>query len=67
MADPSPEQLEQLGISTNAEPASRLQVKSDRVLFSQDDVLPGSSDMRQFLNRQRADKVASILFQTGYQ
>ena len=54
----------QLGINTTSSVTNRLAVKSDAVLFSHDDVTPGSGDMRQSINRLGAGNIGSLLFQT---
>lgn len=56
----------QLGVKTAADVINRLAVKSDAVLFSHDDVTPGSGDMRIKVNKAAAGDTASHLFQTGY-
>ncbi|MFN4024854.1 MAG: DUF2793 domain-containing protein [Hyphomonas sp.] len=61
-----PSELPVLGIQTSADETNRLAVKSDAVLFSHDDVAPGSGDVRQFLNRADAAKTASVIFETGH-
>lgn len=55
-----------VGINTTADDANRLAVKSDAVLFSHDDVTPGSGDQRTVLNKATAGDTASFLFQTGF-
>jgi|GEM_PF-3548393 len=62
----APARLSRLGIETDADPTNRLAVKSDSVLFSHDDVTPGTGDMRQIINRLDADNFASIIFQTDH-
>lgn len=61
-----PSELPILGIRTSADETSRLAVKSDAVLFSHDDVTPGSGDVRQFLNRGDAARTASVIFETDH-
>ncbi|MXN67210.1 DUF2793 domain-containing protein [Stappia sp. GBMRC 2046] len=55
-----------LGINTVADATNRLAVKSDAVLFSHDDVTPGTGDMRFVINKAAVGNTASLLFQTGY-
>lgn len=55
-----------LGINAQSDQINRLVVKSDAILFSHDDVTPGSGDMRMILNKSGASDVASCLFQTNY-
>lgn len=55
-----------LGINTAADATNRLAVKSDAVLFSHDDVTPGSGDVRFVVNKAAAGNTASLLFQTGF-
>ncbi|MDP2268051.1 MAG: DUF2793 domain-containing protein, partial [Deltaproteobacteria bacterium] len=45
----APARLSRLGIETDADPTNRLAVKSDAVLFSHDNVTPGTGDMRQII------------------
>ena len=61
------EQTPLMGVNTTAEETSRLSVKSDSVLFSHDDVTPGSGNMRLALNKASATDTASLLFQDGYE
>ncbi|MCT4654466.1 MAG: DUF2793 domain-containing protein [Cohaesibacter sp.] len=60
------QQRGQIGILTNADNINRLSVKSDAILFSHDDVSPGSGDIRAKVNKQAEDKTASFLFQTNW-
>ncbi|MEM7663885.1 MAG: DUF2793 domain-containing protein [Pseudomonadota bacterium] len=55
-----------VGINTTADSTNKLAVKSDAVLFSHDDVTPGSGDIRHVLNKESESATASILFQTGF-
>ncbi|MEO0882822.1 MAG: DUF2793 domain-containing protein [Pseudomonadota bacterium] len=55
-----------VGVNTTADTTNRLAVKSDAVLFSHDDVTPGSGDIRHVLNKASPSESASIVFQTGY-
>lgn len=55
-----------VGVNTTADATSRLAVKSDAVLFSHDDVTPGTGDMRVKYNKSAANKTASFLFQNGF-
>ncbi len=61
-----PANLSMLGINTTSDTTNRLAVKSDAVLFSHDDVTPGTGSMRQAINKETAPDTASIVFQTGY-
>lgn len=58
--------LSKLGILTSADATNRLAVKSDAVLFSHDDVTPGSGDLRVALNKSAAGKDAGFVFQDGF-
>lgn len=58
--------LTKLGIVTAADNTNRLAVKSDAVLFSHDDVTPGTGDMRVTLNKSAAVKDAGFVFQDGF-
>lgn len=62
----APASLPRLGIHTEADDTNHLAVKSDGVLFSHDDVTPGSGDMRLALNRLATENAASLLFQTAH-
>jgi len=55
-----------VGINTTADATNKLAVKSDAVLFSHDDVTPGTGSLQHKLNKASEDKTASILFQTGW-
>ncbi len=55
-----------LGINTSADATNRLAVKSDAVLFSHDDVTPGSGDVQFKINKAASANTASLLFQTGW-
>jgi hypothetical protein len=55
-----------VGVNTAADGANRLAVKSDGVLFSHDDVTPGSGDMRVALNKASAARTASFVFQSDW-
>lgn len=61
-----PPEFSALGIGTGADAVNRLAVKSDAILFSHDDVTPGSGNVRQFLNREDTAKTASLIFQTDH-
>ncbi len=58
--------LLKLGINTTADDTNRLAVKSDAVLFSHDDVTPGSGDVRFVVNKKAAAGTASLMFQTEW-
>jgi Protein of unknown function (DUF2793) len=55
-----------VGINAVADEYNRLLAKSDGVLFSHDDVTPGSGDVRIVVNKANVDATASLIFQTGY-
>lgn len=54
-----------IGVNTTADTTNRLSVKSDAVLFSHDDVTPGTGDMRQTINKSATAKTASVIFQNA--
>ncbi|MHA7870775.1 MAG: DUF2793 domain-containing protein [Hyphococcus sp.] len=56
----------QFGVNATADATNRLSVKSDAVLFSHDDVTPGSGDARVKANKNAAGDTAAHLFQTGF-
>ncbi|GJD95726.1 DUF2793 domain-containing protein [Methylobacterium iners] len=59
--------LDRLGINTAGDAANRLAVKADAVLFSWDDVTPGSGHVRLTLNRRSEAEEAAIVLQSGYE
>lgn len=62
----APARTARLGINADATSPNLLTVKSDAVLFSHDDVTPGSGDIRLAMNREAAGAVASVIFQTEF-
>lgn len=60
------EESDKFGVNATADATNRLSVKSDAVLFSHDDVTPGSGDARVKVNKDAAGDTASHLFQTGF-
>lgn len=58
--------LSKLGILTAADTTNRLAVKSDAILFSHDDVTPGTGDLRVTLNKSAAGKDAGFIFQDAF-
>ena len=54
------------GVNTEADAQNRLAVKSDGILFSHDDVTPGSGDVRVSLNKASAEATASVVFQSAW-
>src|SRR5581483_9671971 len=58
--------LMKLGVNAPADSTNRLTVKSDALLFSHDDVTPGTGNMRATLNKSAANKDASFIFQDGF-
>ncbi|KXF78331.1 hypothetical protein ATN84_00565 [Paramesorhizobium deserti] len=57
---------DKIGVNTAADEKNRLAVKSDAVLFSHDDVTPGSGDIHATLNKAAAGRDAGLVFQTGW-
>jgi hypothetical protein len=55
-----------VGVNTTADTTNRLAAKSDAVLFSHDDVTPGTGDQRTILNKASTEKTASFLFQSNW-
>ncbi|MEO1568345.1 MAG: DUF2793 domain-containing protein [Pseudomonadota bacterium] len=55
-----------VGINTTAVLPDRLAVKSDAVLFTHDDVTPGSGDVRVKFDKADAASSTSLLFQTAF-
>ena len=56
----------ELGVNTASSTTNRLAVKSDAVLFSHDDVTPGTGDLRVTLNKSAAGKDAGFTFQDAF-
>jgi hypothetical protein len=61
-----PDTMAMLGINTVADSANKLAVKSDIVLFSHDDVTPGTGDCRVVCNKADTAGSGEILFQTNW-
>ncbi|RIJ17355.1 DUF2793 domain-containing protein [Henriciella mobilis] len=59
-----PDGADLFGINASATSSQRLAVKSDTVLFSHDDVTPGSGRAYLALNKLGAANTSSIVFQT---
>ncbi|WP_299866611.1 DUF2793 domain-containing protein [uncultured Hoeflea sp.] len=55
-----------LGVNAVADQSSRLAVKSDEILFSHDDITPGSGSLRLTANKALPVDTASMLFKTGW-
>ena len=55
-----------VGINATADTTNRLTTKSNAVLFSHDDVTPGTGDMRQILNKSASSKTVSQLYQSNW-
>jgi hypothetical protein len=66
IAGPSLNPAALIGVNTTADTTNKLAVKSDAVLFSHDDVTPGSGDVRATLNKSAAARTASFVFQDGF-
>ncbi len=56
----------QFGVNTQADEINRLAVKSDAILFSHDDITPGTGDLRLSLNKSESGGTASLILQTEY-
>lgn len=54
------------GINTSADTLNRLAVKSDGILFSHDDVTPGTGSLRIAANKSAPGQTASLLFSSGW-
>jgi hypothetical protein len=59
--------FESLGVNTAPEAGNRLAVKADNVLFSHDDVTPGSGNVHLTLNRAGGGREAAIFFKQDWQ
>lgn len=55
-----------IGINTSADATNRLAVKSDAVLFSHDDLTPGTGSHRTILNKAGTADTASFLLQSNW-
>jgi len=55
-----------IGVLATADTTNRLSVKSDAVLFANDDVTPGTGDIRAVLSKSASAKTASFVFQDVY-
>jgi Protein of unknown function (DUF2793) len=55
-----------VGVNGTADEYNRLLAKTDGVLFSHDDVTPGSGDIRIIVNKADVAATASLIFQSGY-
>ena len=55
-----------MGVNTTADATNRLAVKANSVLFSHDDVTPGTGDMRAVFNKSSAARTTGVLFQTNW-
>jgi hypothetical protein len=58
--------LPMLGVNTTADAANRLAVKSNGVLLSNDDVTPGSGDIRLTINKSAAANDAGLTLQDNW-
>lgn len=58
--------FDQLGVNASPDATNRLSVKSDAVLFSHDDVTPGSGDALVKINKGAAADTASLIFQNSF-
>ncbi len=55
-----------IGVNAIADEMNRLTAKTDAVLFSHDDITPGSGDIRHTLNKSSAEQTASVIFQDNW-
>lgn len=55
-----------IGVNTSADSVNKLAVKSDAILFSNDDVTPGNGDMRVFINKAGETGTAAAIFQSEF-
>jgi len=58
--------LLELGVNSGTTPDNRLSVKSNNVLFSHDDVTPGTGSMNTTINKALSGDAASITYQVGF-
>ncbi|MEM9421751.1 MAG: DUF2793 domain-containing protein [Pseudomonadota bacterium] len=55
-----------IGVNTTADGTNKLAVKSEAVLFSHDDVTPGTGSIRHVINKSGESDTASLVFQSGF-
>ena len=55
-----------VGVNTTADATNKLAVKSDAVLFSHDDVTPGSGSAQFIVNKRGPADTTSMVLQTGF-
>jgi hypothetical protein len=55
-----------VGVLATADATNRLSVKSNAVLFANDDITPGTGDIRAILSKAAAAKTASFVFQDNF-
>lgn len=60
------EPIDLIGVNTSADAVNKLAVKSDAILFSNDDVTPGNGDMRVFINKSGEASTAAAIFQSEF-
>lgn len=58
--------FETLGVNTDADGANRIAIKADRLLFSHDDVTPGTGDVAAVFNKDGASNLSVMQFQSGF-
>jgi len=58
--------LKKVGVNTAPDTINRLSVKTDRALFSHDDITPGNGDMVIVTNKDTSGNDTGVTFQTGY-
>ncbi|WPO39026.1 DUF2793 domain-containing protein [Tardiphaga sp. 42S5] len=58
--------VDHLGVHTDADSSNRFSVKSDAVLLSHDDVTPGSGDLRVTFNKSNSARDVGLTFQSNY-
>ncbi|MGB3625355.1 MAG: DUF2793 domain-containing protein [Henriciella sp.] len=58
--------FDSLGINTDADASNRIAMKADRLLFSHDDVTPGTGDAAAVVNKAAPSNLSVMQFQTGF-
>lgn len=66
VATGTPNPAPMIGVVATADTTNRLAVKSDAALFANDDVTPGSGDMRVKISKSAAGNTASLVFQDAF-
>ncbi|MEQ9315429.1 MAG: DUF2793 domain-containing protein, partial [Henriciella sp.] len=58
--------FDSLGVNTDADGSNRIAMKADRLLFSHDDVTPGTGDVAAVFNKASTSNLSVMQFQSGF-